>query len=541
MEDPEIKEKAVDSANLRISYIKESFDNPNHELDYARKLFLIENCIYGVDIQNIAVQISKLRFFISLMVDQWVDEKKPNRGILSLPNLETKFVAANTLIGLDKEKNLLELPEVKKLEQNLHEMRQRIFFTRKYSEKKKLKLLESDTREELKIAIKKGGFGLDTAKKVAEWNPFDPVHSAGFFDVETMFNFTGGFDVVIGNPPYGASYSDNEKKHFLQNYSAAQTIPGVQKGSLDTFAIFIEQGFNCIGKTGNLCFIVPISITSSDSMMALHKLLETNCNTIKVSSYAVRPQPVFENAVVNTSILFFIKTGTKCKNLLSTRMYRKNQEMDLKYLVDNLEFTNISGLKIRGRYPKISYDFERNILKKIFSQDKSIGELLSSKGSNIYYRTTGGRYFKVITNYSTGSTQEKSLSVERKYANCVGAILSSNLFFWFYQIFSDNLHIKSFEIESFKIPCNKFSNEIISTVEKIYSGYLEDIEKNANIRQTTRYANIDSFKEYKIGKSKEIIDQIDDLICPLYGLTEKETKFIKNYEIEYRMGDETDE
>jgi len=65
MEDPEIKEKAVDSANLRISYIKESFDNPNHELDYARKLFLIENCIYGVDIQNIAVHHGFARSFIN--------------------------------------------------------------------------------------------------------------------------------------------------------------------------------------------------------------------------------------------------------------------------------------------------------------------------------------------------------------------------------------------------------------------------------------------------------------------------------------------
>ncbi|MCL0035723.1 hypothetical protein M1N00_03610, partial [Thermodesulfovibrionales bacterium] len=71
-----------------------------NELDYGRKLYLIENCIYGVDIQPIAVQIAKLRFFISLVVDQRTDEARENRGIIPLPNLETKFVAANTVIGL---------------------------------------------------------------------------------------------------------------------------------------------------------------------------------------------------------------------------------------------------------------------------------------------------------------------------------------------------------------------------------------------------------------------------------------------------------
>jgi hypothetical protein len=67
---------------------------------------------------------------------------------------------------------------------------------------------------------------------------------------------------------------------------------------------------------------------------------------------------------------------------------------------------------------------------------------------------------------------------------------------------------------------------------------LADIERNANIRQTTKYANIDSFKEYKIGKSKHLIDQIDNIICPLYGLTKEETEFIKNYEIQFRLQDE---
>src|SRR5439155_9737858 len=86
--------------DVAIAAIEQAF--ARNELDYGRKLYLIENCIYGVDIQPIAVQIAKMRFFISLVVDQKIDDTRPNRGVRPLPNLETKFVAANTLIGISR-------------------------------------------------------------------------------------------------------------------------------------------------------------------------------------------------------------------------------------------------------------------------------------------------------------------------------------------------------------------------------------------------------------------------------------------------------
>jgi len=94
------RDAAVNELETQKEAIEESF--ARNELDYARKLYLIENCIYGVDIQPIAVQIAKLRFFISLIVNQRVDDRRPNRGVIPLPNLETRFVAANTLLGLDR-------------------------------------------------------------------------------------------------------------------------------------------------------------------------------------------------------------------------------------------------------------------------------------------------------------------------------------------------------------------------------------------------------------------------------------------------------
>ncbi|HEY9705923.1 MAG TPA: N-6 DNA methylase, partial [Allocoleopsis sp.] len=538
------------------------------------KLNIIQNSIYGVDIEKGAVDIARLRFWLSLIVD----ENAPK----ALPNLDYKIVVGNSLVSklgddiieidweMKDNKQINILYDVLKSEAILKQIseKQKEFFSPD-SDKKKLagdiRNLKIDLLiSQLELMIKEKGIENQptgkgkTLTKQTEiylqtmgWKntisqlkklKTKPELLLNFFDWRLDFPEVMnkqiienvGFDIVIGNPPYGAKLSDLDIKFFKEKYETAKTIRGIQKGSLDTFTLFIELGHNLTKKCGNIHYIVPISITSSDAMTGVHKLIESDCSEIKISSYSVRPQPVFENAVVNTSILFFKKDEIPCQNIFMTKMYRKNKELNLKYLVDNLEFINVKDLKLKGRYPKISFEIEKKILSKLFSHKSKIGDLLKEKGDCIYYRTTGGRYFKVVTNYSTGSTKEKQIFFEKSFVNLIGAILSSNLYFWFYQIFSNNLDLKSYEIQVFPLPLEKLTNDIIKYIESIYEDYLEDIEKNANIRNTKQYANINNFKEYKIGKSKYLIDKIDDIICPLFGLTKEETEFIKNYEIEFR-------
>ena len=301
--------------------------------------------------------------------------------------------------------------------------------------------------------------------------------------------------------------------------------------------MFIELGYNLLRKDGSFAYIVPISLTSSDSLTGVHRILMGNCNTGYISSYAVRPKPVFENAVVNTSILLFQKTKTPCQHLFSTKMHRRGNGFDLQKLIENLQFVEVNEFTMFGRIPKIGTSIEKNILAKVFKQHR-LQTFLDTKGKPIYYRTTGGRYFKVVTNYPTGSTKEKPLFFEKKLTNAIGCVLSSSLAFWFYQIYSNNLDWKTYEIENFTIP--QLSPDNVESLEKLYSRYLIDIEANANIRSTSGEStyNVESFKEYKIVRSKAIIDEIDDYLCPLYGLTREEIDFIKNYELEFRLAGE---
>lgn len=529
VDDPNLKEKMVADVN-------EAF--MNNELDFGRKLYLIENCIYGVDIQPIAIQISKLRFFISLIVDQKVDKTKENLGIRSLPNLETKFVVANTLVSMEKPQALPNNTDITKLELRLKENRHNYFNANNRKRKMECQKLDKSLRENISKLLEQEGWPHKAAEQIVKFDPYDQNTSSPFFDPEWMFGLKEGFDIVIGNPPYGVSLSSEDKELFKNIYFSTQTLKDIQKGSLDTFSIFTEAGYLFLKNNGNLIYILPMSVISSDSMTGLHNFLENNCSIIKVASFAVRPQPVFLNAVVDTAIFSFKKTGTRNNLIYSTKMYRKSNDISLEELVSNLEFIEVKNYKLKGRYPKISKQIELNILKKIFKVKTNISEIVRNDGNPIFYRSSGGRYYKVITNYSTGSTKEKPILIDSNYTNFIGALLSSNLFFWFYQIYSNNHDLKSYEVEIFPIPIERINEKVKEQLTKVYNNYLKDIESNALVRETKKYANIDSFKEYKIYKSKNYIDIMDKLIGPLYHLTEEEIRFIVNYEISYRVNDD---
>ncbi len=506
---------------------------------------ILQQNIYGVDLDRGAVDIARLRFWLSLVVDE--DVPQP------LPNLDYKIMQGNSLLEQYKKHDLSHLMLPRKMENgrsfslyenviDIHRKEIRTAVKRYYSatthdEKERL-------RQEIHDAIQ-AIFKGDADGQSVDLSDVDLFANPNFFLWHTWFSEVfsrptkEGFDIVIGNPPYGAKLSDEDKHTFKKTYRSAQTIKGKQKGSLDTYSLFIEQGYNLLNKGGCLAMIVPLSITSSDSLSGLHQLLFSKCDDIHISSYAVRPKPVFENAVVNTSIVSLRKTLSPMQHIYATKMYRRGKSFDLQKLIDNLTFAEVKGFLLNGRIPKISFEIEKAILRKLFRLPK-LGSIMLSHGSPIIYRFAGGRYFKVVTNYSNGSSAERTIYfADSKIADAVGCILSSNLSFWFYQIFSDNLNWKTYEIEHFNIP--NLTSENLAYLDDLYALYLMDIEAKANVRTTSGKSayNVDSFKEYKIGRSKAIIDRIDDYICPLYGLTKEETEFIKNYEIEFRLGEES--
>ena len=231
IDDSTFRESTIDELEREIESINEAFER--NALDYGRKLYLIENCIYGVDIQPIATQIAKLRFFISLIVEQKIDDTRENRGVRPLPNLETKFVAANTLLDVEKPAQLsFRNPEIDTKEKALEEVRRRHFTARTPRTKERYRNRDAELRAEISALLQSDGFPSETTEKIAQWDPYNQNATADFFDPEWMFGITEGFDVVIGNPPY---VRQEKIKHLKPDLEKALHLLHGCSGSLCLF------------------------------------------------------------------------------------------------------------------------------------------------------------------------------------------------------------------------------------------------------------------------------------------------------------------
>ena len=265
--------------------------------DFGRKLYLTQNSIYGVDIQPVATQIAKLRFFISLAIDQQADADLDNFGIKPLPNLGTRFVAANTLVGLQRPSQaFLPTNTVTRLKQDLHANRERHFHANTRQQKMAYRREDARLRRQLAAALQKADFPVDEAKKVAGWDPYDQNASADWFDPSYMFGVDDGFDVVIGNPPYIniENLSDEMKLHLFSHYETCEKRTDIYIG-------FIEQAISLNGAEGVSFFIIPASFTKQKyaTKMRLKLINEHSIlQLVDASSYRI-----FENAVVYNVIL----------------------------------------------------------------------------------------------------------------------------------------------------------------------------------------------------------------------------------------------
>jgi hypothetical protein len=259
--DPVLRDAEISDAEAALEKHKKDFADPAYA-DYTRKLYLIEKCIFGSDIQPIAVQIAKLRFFIALIVSQPIDRTKPNWNITPLPNLETKIVAANTLFGVPRhgaQVSLLDDPAIAEKEAELRDANAAYFTARTRAAKKRRKDKVQKLHEELVALLKRDGFvTAHDAERMARWDPFDQNRYADFFDVEWMFgmpraqdNSEAVFDIVIGNPPYVRQEEIKEIKPLLKDVYKYECYTG----TADLFVYFYERSVKLLKPHGALSFI----------------------------------------------------------------------------------------------------------------------------------------------------------------------------------------------------------------------------------------------------------------------------------------------
>ena len=349
--------------------------SPNEDI-YELKLSVIENCLYGSDIQSIAAQITKLRFFISLICNCEKDASKPNFGIPTLPNLETNFVSANSLIAKKKEDrqlNLFKSEEIESIKKELHQIRHLHFSAKSTSTKHRLREKDLALREELiELLSDENNFASDDAKQLAEWNPYDQNDTSSFFDPEWMFGVADGFDIVIGNPPY--IQLQNNGGELAKLYEGCGYSTFDRKG--DIYCLFYERGWQLLKKGGYLCYITSNKWMRAGYGEKTRDFFANKTNPLLLIDFA--GVKIFESATVDTNILLFSRANNQHKTTCA--ITNKQNKDSVKNLSDFVRQQDIICDFSTSDSWVILSPIEQSIKRKI----EAVGTPLKDWDINIY-------------------------------------------------------------------------------------------------------------------------------------------------------------
>jgi hypothetical protein len=357
---------------------------------YIRKLQIIKDSIYGVDIQPIATEISKLRCFLTLIVDEIIEDDQPNRGIEPLPNLEFKFVAANSLIRLDSDPIIKKASELNLFEDISHEiklksLREKYFISNSIERlqiQKDFVKIQTEMKNSLQIESNSG-----VSKKLIhliEWNPFSNFET-DWLDIDWMFGVSG-FDIVIQNPPYVSTKSiePKDKKKLIDSYGFVD----------DLYNHFIYRGLELLNSNGVQTVISSDTYFTTETKKQLRKDILNH----HVHSFIFLGYNVFESAMVSTAIAIIEKTigsnsgieivdAKKNKDLNSSNRYYSNQKIFKETINNAIFIPNKINLSIHN---KLSKDW--NYL------NSSYGRFISTSQKISKYRYEIDEYLETINN-----------------------------------------------------------------------------------------------------------------------------------------------
>lgn len=539
----------------RLDSVKEEIkDKYRSNIQYFIYKNIILRNLYGVDIMAEATEIAKLRLFLKMVAVVEADRKLPNLGLDPLPDIDFNIRSGNTLVGYATKDEVLnsftDMFEKAEWEAKIQKKVDEVSAT--YKIFKDWQLRQTDSMEDFKTAkrnlqaslselnemLNKRLFGTRTDIAYEKWlKDYEPFHwFAEFYEIVAGH---GGFDVIIGNPPY-VVYAEKTSKYKIQNYESSDCK--------DLYAYVIERSLKIKNEQSSLGMIVPISIVSTDGFLPLRKLLYKNTSCLYFSNYAMRPSKLFDGAEKHLNI--FIARDKSESAALFTSKYQRWSANERNILFDKISYLKIDeDVLYMNSVPKISSPLELSVLKKII-KDSAMSFSSTDFSKYVVCHTRKLRYFvqfldcaPIIYN-EDGSIRETSelkkiyyVSNEDRYAAI--AVYLSTLFFWFFLSFSDCRNLNKREVDAF--PFNLKSSAIKDKVSKLGKEIVENLQNNSTytVANYKQYGQL-SMQTFQPRLSKTIADKIDTLLAKHYGFTQEELDFIINYDIKYRMGNELD-
>jgi len=525
----------------------------------SRRYFILKsiilNNLFGVDIMEEAIEICKLRLFLKLASQVEPEFSSPNFGLEPLPDIDFNIRCGNALVGftsyehvkesitsgqvklgnteiLDKIQSKAHFAEeaytrFRDLQSNMgvddHEIR-----SAKRELESKLQILGKELDRYLAIDY---AINREKEEDFARWKEtYKPFH--WFLEFYGIIK-TGGFDVVVGNPPY---LEVREVSYVPRGFACEETRA--------IHAMCIERSLNLLRQSGSISMIVPMSLVSTQRMKLVQNLIEKG-RTVWYSNYSWRPGRLFDT--VNRALTIFVATSIIPHHTYSTNYQRWNSK-ERDFLFQTIRYVEIPRDRSFYWAPKLGNKIEESVLKKMLSLKTTVKDVRSSTKYRVFYRTDGGLYWKVFTDFPPAfkidgkpghSSREVTLGlVQAHYVKPVIGILSSDIFWWWYTVTSNLRHLNPTDIESFPLPSDALKDPELSLLAE---AYLKDIKiHSSTLIRVQRQTGKTETQSFKIQKSKTIINRIDRLLAKYYGLTEEELDLLENYDISFRMTDSED-
>jgi hypothetical protein len=541
--DPAVGSGAFPMGMLHLLVKVYSRLDPKFEKDISGlKRDILSRSLYGVDIEQTAIEICRLRAWLSLIVDIPEGEK-----VEPLPNLEFKFVCANTLIPLEKDVQG-NLDFNSNLKSELIKIRDEYFKTSSKTKKDKLQKEYNKLTQQSIFIETKGD------KQLKSYRPFDISSSSEFYDPELMHGVPA-FDIVIGNPPY-VNVKNSKQYNFKKEYSK---LYKTALGQFDLFCLFTEKGL--LLTRGVISYIVPKPLVNNENYKIVREILIKN----GIFQLVIGSQ-IFEAGV--ESCIFFLDKNLKndflaiyeythTDGFLFKRNVKANKSYELPFSMfpvainedDNSLIKKIEANSVTLKDYLVNTEIVRGV--ECGKKDKSITventgfPILKGEDVSKYLSSFDNKYIKFDENdlkkFKKLKLYQHPKILVRRVGNNITAfydvdnyvvlntlycipfntpeltgILNSNLIdFWFKKIFVNNdklfPYIRKSQLE--KIPIKN----AISDNKNLYSQIGDIVLKIQEKKKNNVNADV-----------KNLESQIDQLVYKLYDLTQEEIEIIEN-------------
>ena len=550
LEDLEGKPHHPDKFRDFREVLRQVEQHPN-ERYFILKSIIINN-LYGVDIMEEAVEICKLRLFLKLAAQvATIDQLEP------LPDIDFNIRAGNTLVGFatigevrksQEGKLALDEEEIRRIEEeatlvekayNQFRAQQtqyggRVAAADKQHLRDRLRHLTDQLDHYLALLY---GVNLEKPEEFAAWKAsHQPFHwCAEFYGIMR----TGGFDVIIGNPPY-VEYNKVRKIYKIVQYKTESC------GNL--YAYVIERSLNTLRDCGRIGMIVQLPMICTDRMIPLQNTILSKSLIGWFATFDDRPARLFDGLEHIRAVIFTSKGGNAPTPNVFTSIYNRWYSAFRDNLFEIISFSNASSLVMNGAIPKIGHDIANRLMQRIMKFSPLKKQVIGTNyDMPVYFHNAPQYWIRAMDfvpyfwNERDGeqvSSHIKTLLLRSKVDAAVTvAALNSSLFYWWFIVLSNCRDLTMREIENFPLGVDQMSHEVKEQLAVLSEKLMADLKchkqrKVCQYQATGRVVYDEFYPKY----SKPIIDEIDRVLAQHYGFTDEELDFIINYDIKYRMG-----